>query len=56
MGMKGRFMMDYREYLDKLVKEAQALVTVVTDATKETADKAKNKIDMKKLELDPMYR
>ena len=44
--------MDYREYLDKLVKEAQALVTVVTDATKETADKAKNKIDMKKLEFD----
>lgn len=44
--------MDYREYLDKIVKEAQAIGKTVAEATKETADKAKTKIDIKRAEIE----
>lgn len=44
--------MEYREYLEKLVKEAEAIGRTVVDVTKETADKAKAKIEIKKAEIE----
>lgn len=50
--------MDYKEYLDQLLKDAVALAENVTDATKQKANQAKTKLDIKKaeVELDKSYR
>lgn len=44
--------MEYREYLEKIVKEAEAIGRTVVDATKETADKAKAKVEIMKAEME----
>ena len=44
--------MDYREYLNKLVKEAEAITRTVTEQAKEAAGKAKDMLEIKKAEIE----
>lgn len=44
--------MDYKEYLDRLVSDVQALTDVVSEKTKQKASEAKLHLDIKKAEND----
>lgn len=44
--------MDYSQYINKIVKEASVIGRTIVQATKDTADKAKAKIDITRAEVE----